>query len=297
MKNHNLKIVLFFLINILFFAGCKSLPEKSTTKVNSLDLLDFTNNFYMSIPSNVDQELLQRLIQNNFSGVSEKDAKSIIDRIDHMYLGLTRNRNITTIQASADVNIPTKYVPSILSAKNGWKKSVIQEKNPDTKYDVFTQNGMDISFPSGNNCCLGKNMDFMIQQYHEIYNTPAEESEDYKFSVLPDDIYNWLSGSDDEIRFYTISPKTYLSMLIGMNIDLQLKNVWGSIRQDPKNKNILLLDFTFDFKSEAFKKAGKSLLLFTFGLTNPISESDSPTALTISGIELKKEQLYKLLVL
>lgn len=297
MKKHNLSIVLLVLINILFFAGCKSLPEQSTTKVNALDLLDYSNNFYMSVPANVDPDLMKRLVQNNFAGVSEKDTQSIIERIDRMYIGLTRKRNSTDIQAAADVNIPKKYIPSILTAKKGWAKSSFNATNPDTKYEIYTQNNMDLSFPSNNICCLGKNMTFMLSKYHQIYNTPEDLSPDVKYSELPDSIYNWVFGSDSEIRFYTIAPKTYLSMLIGTNIDLQLKEVWGSIRQDPDYEDMLLLDFTFDFKNETFKKAGKALLLFTFGLTNPISDSDSPTTLTISGIQLPKKQLYKLLVL
>lgn len=292
-----LKGITFLLLINSFILGCKSLPEKSTTKVKSLDLLDASNNFYMSIPSNVDPDLLKRLIQNNFTGISEKDAQSILDRVDFMYLGLTRNRKTTKIQAAADVDVPKKYVPSILTAKKGWSKETIELDSPSAKYDVFTQNELSISFPSNEICCIGENMNFMLNKYHEIYNTPLEESENVKFSVLQNNIYDWLSSNENDIRFYTIAPKTYLSMLIGTNIDLQLTEVWGSIRQDPSNKDLLLLDFTFNFKNETFKKAGKALLLFTFGLTNPISDSDSATTLSISDIQLKKEQLYKLLVL
>lgn len=296
-KGMSFFVVAFLALFSTLIFSCKSLPEQSTTKVNALDLLDYSNNFYMSVPSQVDPDLMKRLVQNNFAGVSEKDTQSIIERIDRMYIGLTRKRNSTDIQAAADVNIPKKYIPSILTSKKGWEKTYYEAKNPDEKYDIYSQNNMDLAFPSNNICCLGKNMSFMLSKYHEIYNTPEELSPDVKYSVLPDTIYNWLSGSDQEIRFYTIAPKTYLSMLIGTNIDLQLKEVWGSIKQDPDYEDMLLLDFTFDFKNETFKKAGKALLLFTFGLTNPISDSDSPTSLTISGIQLPKKQLYKLLVL
>lgn len=296
-KGMSFFVVAFLALFSTLIFSCKSLPEQSTTKVNALDLLDYSNNFYMSVPSQVDPDLMKRLVQNNFAGVSEKDTQSIIERIDRMYIGLTRKRNSTDIQAAADVNIPKKYIPSILTSKKGWEKTYYEAKNPDEKYDIYSQNNMDLAFPSNNICCLGKNMNFMLSKYHEIYNTPEELSPDVKYSVLPDTIYNWLSGSDQEIRFYTIAPKTYLSMLIGTNIDLQLKEVWGSIKQDPDYEDMLLLDFTFDFKNETFKKAGKALLLFTFGLTNPISDSDSPTSLTISGIQLPKKQLYKLLVL
>ncbi len=292
-----IKKVTFLSLFSIFFFSCKSLPENSKSKVNSLDLLDYSNNFYLSIPTKVDPDLIKRILQSNVKGLSESDADSLLERIDRTYIGLTRNYKSTKIQAAADVNIPKKYIPSILTAKKGWEKSSFNAINPDTKYDIFTQNNMAISFPSNANCCFGENIEYMLQQYNEIYNTPADSVINEKNSELPDEIYNWLSESKDVIRFFTINPQTYLSMLIGTNINLQLINVWGEIKPDPTNSKMLLLDFFFEFKSELVKKAGQALLSYTFALTNPEITSESATVLKVSGIQLPKEQLYKILVL
>ena len=50
-------------------------------------------------------------------------------------------------------------------------------------------------------------------------------------------------------------------------------------------------------KSELVKKAGQALLTYTFALTNPEITSESATVLKVSGIQLPKAELYKLLVL
>lgn len=293
----SLKKVIYLSLISVFIFSCKSLPESSKSKVNSLDLLDYSNNFYLSVPTKVDPDLVKKLLLTNVSGLSEGDAKQILDRVDHSYIGLTRNWKSTKLQAAAKVNIPTKFIPSLLTAKKGWERKSFTANNPNTKYDIYSQNNMDIAFPANSNCCFGENMDFMLQKYNDIYNTPSDSVIQEKFSVLPEDLYNWLSGNDEVIRFYTIQPQTYLSMLIGTNINLQLKNVWGEIKTDSTNDKMLLLDFYFEFKSELVKKAGQALLTYTFALTNPEITSESATVLKVSGIQLPKEQLYKLLVL
>lgn len=305
MRKHNskkmgmslIKKVTFLVLFSTFLFSCKSLPENSKSKVNSLDLLDYSNNFYLSIPTNVDPDLIKKILQSNVSGLSESDTKQILDRVSHTYIGLTRNWKNTTIQAAADVNIPVKFIPSLLTAKKGWERKSFTAENPSTKYEIYSQNNMDIAFPAGSNCCFGANMDFMLQKYNDIYNTPSDTVIKDKASVLPDSIYDWLSQGEDVIRFYTINPQTYLSMLIGTSINLQLKNVWGEIKPDPANSKMLILDFVFEFKSELVKKAGQALLTYTFALTNPEITSESATVLKVSGIQLPKEQLYKLLVL
>lgn len=306
MQKHNFvkKTAKIFKISLLslFLIGlfsCKTLPNQSKTKVNALDLLDYTNNFYLSVPTKTDPELVKRILQSNVNGLSDEDTKKLLERIDHTYIGLTRNWKNTTIQASANVNIPTKFLPTILSKKKGWEKRVFTASEPASKYDVYAQNGMELCVPENSICCLGANMDYMIEKYNQIYNTPSDtvSEPNQSFSSLPKNIYDYLSGNDEVIRFYTVKPQTYLSMLIGTNINLQLVTVCGEIRPDPQNKNMLLLDFVFEFKSELVKKAGQALLSYTFALTNPEVSSDSPTVLKVSGIQLEKEAIYKLLVL
>lgn len=282
---------------VLFIFGCKSTPKPETTKVKPLDLLDFSNDFYLSVPSNVDKALLERLVQENFKGVSTKDTKSILDRINRMYIGLTRNHKSTVIQASADVNVPIKFLPSVLSKKKGWTSTPVNLTNPSSTYTVYSQDAISVSFPDSNVACFGNNMNFMLSKYHEIFNTPENLSSNSKFSVLPQDLYTWLENGPDEIRFFTYDPRYYLTMLIGMDINLQLTKVWGAIKPDTEHEDIMLLDLNFEFKNEALMKAGKALLLFTFGLTYPVSDSSSKNALSISGIQLPKEQIYSILVL
>ena len=73
--------------------------------------------------------------------------------------------------------------------------------------------------------------------------------------------------------------------------------MWEKFRENPASKDSYLLDLTFNFKNEAYKKASKTILLIAFGLSNGDVEQESPTLLEISGLELNKKQLYKILAL
>lgn len=292
------KLNLVFVFSLLFIISCKSLPEAETNKVKALDLIDGKSSFYLSVPSDVDNDLVQRLIKMNVSNISDSDVKSISDRIDSMYIGLNKQRNKTTIQAAVNSNIPRKYIPTLLSKKKGWDNTSIKFEGPATEYKIYSQNGIDLAFPSDNILCLGRNTDFMLGKYHEIYNYQQDELEPLPdFSELNEDIYNWLEGSDTEIRFYTVQPQTYLTSLLGTNLDLSLISVYGSFKVDPEHSDMYLLDFVFNFKSSFFAKTGKTLLGIAFGLSNGEIDTPTNTCIKISGIQLKKSQIYKLLVL
>ena len=118
LKKHkiNMKAVFaaFISFSALFFS-CKSLPAGND--VSAIELLDNESSFYIAIPKNADQDLITRIIQNNIE-ISEKDAKTLSDRIEKVYCGLNRSRNSTEIQVAVDASIPQKYIPSLLNTTN-----------------------------------------------------------------------------------------------------------------------------------------------------------------------------------
>ena len=105
--------ILLVLISFLF--GCKSVPQK--TYVEPLNLLDNESFFYVSIPSQVDPELLNRILVNNIQSLSEKDADLISSRIQHVYCGLIKNKQGTQIQASIKADVPSSFIPKIFTKK------------------------------------------------------------------------------------------------------------------------------------------------------------------------------------
>ena len=286
--------ILLVLISFLF--GCKSVPQK--TYVEPLNLLDNESFFYVSIPSQVDSELLNRILVNNIQSLSEKDADLISSRIQHVYCGLIKNKQGTQIQASIKADVPSSFIPKIFTKKNGWENNPIQIQDSEQSYNCYSNGNVNISFPSSNIVCLGRGMQYMLNTYDVLSNEiPAEGDIITNKSELPDDLYNYLLNANDEIRFYANKPQSFLSVLTGASLDLKLIQVYGSFVVDPKHESQYILDLHFDFKNEKYLRAGKGLLFLAFGLTNGQIEVLESNKLVVKGIKIKKEQLYKILTI
>ena len=106
---------------ILLLAGCKSAPAGRT--VDPLELIDSESSFYIAVPRAADNILIERIITGFYEQTSEADAKMIADHVNKVYCGLNRSKHGTEVQASIDGSIPQKYIPKVLSAKNGWVTS------------------------------------------------------------------------------------------------------------------------------------------------------------------------------
>lgn len=281
----------------IFFNGCKSLPQASF--VEPLNLLDKESFFYVSIPSQVDPELINIILLNNVEALSQKDAQTISSRIQHVYCGLIKNRQGTQIQASIQADVPISFIPKVFSKKNGWISKPITIKNQERQYVSYSNNSIDIAFPSSNIVCLGRGLPYMINTYDVLAHEPVKEITEPNANVnkseLPDELYDYLLNATDEIRFYANKPQSFLSVLTGANLDLKLVQVSGSFVVDQKHTSQYVLELNFDFKNEKYLRAGKGLLSLAFGLANGQTEVIENTKLVVKDIRIKKEQLYKIL--
>lgn len=275
------------------FVACKSAPV--SVEVRPLDILDEKSSFYIAIPKDVDSILVQSIIQNNVNGISEKNAKLICDNINTIYCGLNRSKNKTTIQASIDASIPQKYVSKVLNKKNGFTSSKFIPEKSTNEYVIYSNDALDISFPSSKIACLGRNVENMITNYDVIFSTAQSDYLSNEYSPLDSDLYDYLAGAKDEIRFYANKPQSFLTILTGTNLDLRLIDVSGSFVVDSKHDNQYLLNLHFNFKNEKFLKAGRAILMLAFGLTDSQSEING-NHFYVKGIKIQKEQLYKILV-
>lgn len=294
MKNKFKFITLAFISLILI--GCKTLPDANLTVVDPLDLLDTKSTFYIAVPKSVDPELITKLIKSNMRGVSDSDVNQICSRVNKVYAGLNKLRKTTEIQAAIDSDIPVKYIPKILTKKNGWKITDYLPKNGNSEYPIYSQSGLNLSFPSDSITCLGRNPEEMLDQYDSIHYIPSEESLGKRYNKIDDDLYDWLKYAEDEIRFYANQPASYLTILTGASLDLKLIDVKGSFKVDPAYKDQYLLNLDFNFKSSAALKLGRSLLGLAFGLTNSNIYMPTDTELVIQNIHISKNQLYKLFI-
>jgi len=292
--NKIFKFTTLILLVLIAFTGCKSAPKGSP--VDAIELLDNDSAFYIAIPKAADPEFIQRIIQTNVKNISESDAKLITDHVNKVYCGLTRSKNKTEIQSSIEADVPRKYLPKVLSKKNGWNERKLSVDDSKTEYTIYNNSSLDLTFPSDNICCIGRDVEEMLVKYDSISNMLDKVDGQY-YSDLDDELLSYLKGAEEEIRFYANKPQSFLTILTGAQLDLKLIDVKGAFVVDPKHQNQYLLDIDFNFKNATFMKAGRALLTLAFGLTNSQSIVYNESGLRITGIKLDKKQLYKLLVL
>ncbi len=280
---------------LLCLAACKTVP--TGTVVKAPDLLNNKKNFYISIPSSADPELIKFIIKSNIQNISDSDVNEIVSRIDRAYAGLNADNKDPKLQLAIDSDIPIKYIPKILTKKNGWEVKEFSGPASGTKYGIFSQKEIVMAFPSDKLTLLGEDVEGMVSQYDEIHAIPAEDSLGMSFENVDELTYSWITESSSEIRFITNKPETFLLMLTGQKLTLQLNTVRGSFVCDPKNNNQYILDFIFEFKNEKAAKAGKVMLGFAFGLADGDDNTLKATEVKIDGIKLSKKQLYDILSL
>ncbi len=282
----------------IFSVACKSTPFVS--EVDPLDLIDSRSAFYIRIPKDVDFNLISRMLQNNLEGLSESDAKKVAERIDTVYLGLKKSKKSVEFQISSLCSIPKIAVSSAFSKKNGWTSDKLILEGSDKKnvsYTVYNNSGILAAFPSENIALIGNSVPAMIERYHNIsQNIEFEDT-----SLLDENIRGWLSYEnglhEGQIRFYASKPQSFLTTLIGANLNFKLIYVKGFLKNDLKNENQYISEFEFEFRDPRVVGAAQAMLEVAFALTDSSVKRISDTHLIVSGIRINKNQLYKILVL
>ena len=285
----------FAALFLLIVTACKTVP--SGTIVKAPELLEKNKNFYISIPTDVDPDLVKYLIKNNVEGISDSDVNELIGRINRAYAGLNADNKNSRLQLAIDSNIPVKYIPKLLTKKNGWTVTQFTGPASSEKYGLYLQNDITLAFPSDKLALLGENVEGMLTRYDEIHSIPADDSIGKSYALLDNQTYEHITESSSEIRFITNKPETFLLMLTGQKLTLQLDTVRGSFICDPANDNQYILDFIFEFKNKTVAKAGKVMLGFVFGLADGEDNALKENEVKITGIKIKKQQLYDILSL
>jgi len=286
-------IILQVLILFMGITSCKSTPL--AVEVDPLDILDSESAFYIAIPSNVDPDLIPRIIQNNVNGISEANARLLAGKINKVYCGLNHTKNKTSIQASFDAAIPQKYVSKVLNKNNGFSKRLFTAQKSANEYTVYANKNLELTFPSAKVLALGRDIDNVLQSYDNIFTSAEPDYSYLQYSNLNPQLYEFLHEAQDEIRFFANKPQSFLTILTGANLNLKLSSVKGTFVSDPKVENQYLVDLTFNFQNEKFLKAGRTLLSLAFGLTDSQTYTDNNNVLIIKGIKINKDSLYRLI--
>ncbi|MCR4742100.1 MAG: hypothetical protein K5866_04425 [Treponema sp.] len=295
MKKHkNIRFIfnrLFFSFCLILSTGllaCKSAPE--AFPVEAMDLLDLDSEFYISIPSQADPDLIKYFLQKNIENINGENIDLISQRINTIYCGILHEKKSYKIQAAVDESIPANFASRKIKKIKAIDK--IQYEVDSTFYDSYNYQGLEISLPSNNLALLGRNLPEMLKKYDSIKSTG------YGQTVWENqEIYEFLKSPVNEIRFYSNKADYFLSILIGHQLNLHLKSFKGEFKLDPNYKSQYIVDLDLEFQNEKFMRASRSLLALTFGLTGSDIEFVDSNKLNISNIQIKKELLYKLLIL
>lgn len=303
MKKHNLmnrffsssKIPVYFCTLVLLFSSCTTLPKSQ--KICGIDLLDNQSSFYISIPNNVDKDLIKRVLKTKVPMIVEKNAEKIVDRIDKVYLGINKEKSITDVQIAIDGNVPKFIISQAFSKKNGWEINSFKPNEKSNNYNIYSNKDFTLAFPSKQLVCFGRDMEQMITNYDFLISNLSNENILKLENTIDDFYYDYLKENSNEIRFFTNNPKNFLSDFLGTKINLNLIDVAGAFTQNPANKNQYLIKFIFHFKNEKFLKAGKALLKIAFGLNSTDYIDANNNELIISNICIDKEKIINFFTL
>lgn len=316
LKKHNIFYKnLFIFVSLLFLVlgGCSSTPKLTAKKVHPLDLVDpyFLNtryDFYIYIPENAEKSIISKIIKNKVNGIDDKTTSQIVSNLNTMAIGFSKGEGEFTM--AIDSNISSNYAAKMIKKIEGFNESKTETQVYSYDKEYYCQvpfsyywkpNVNDythFSFLNNSIICASSREKDILKISDQYYQLATNLYYDYNMNSQ----YNFINkikfdGNDDEIRFCVVSNiKDYLSYLIGDKLNVQIESVWGCFKENPNNDKAYLLDFTLEFKSSSYKRASKSLISLAFGISDGIIEDEeNPCLLTIKGIDLNKEQLYKIL--
>ena len=106
-----------YLCILISLSACKT-AVPVYDKVDVLSLLDNKSSFYLRIPTSVDSEQFEKILQAKVKGLSEANARRITERIDTIYIGLERTKKGTEYQLAASCNFPKVVIKSAFSKGN-----------------------------------------------------------------------------------------------------------------------------------------------------------------------------------
>ena len=282
------------------FCGCRTAPPPpEQAVVDAVDLLDGKSAFYLKIPASLDPTLLRRMLSGSFKSLSDEDARMIVSRVDTLYAGLTRKASSSEFQLAASCAVPKAAVPYVFSAKNGWKTRRTTPITADQPvWNIYNNGSLDVALPSERIVCAGRAAPEMLRAYHALSRAEPPYAAAYGASdALSIPVREWLTDGGDEIRFFAVSPQSFLASLTGTNLNYKLAYARGKMAAIPNDSVQYVMEFEFEFRDKSIVLAAKAALSLAFGLTDSEAILETPTHLKLRGIKIDREYVYKVLVL
>lgn len=274
---------------LLIFPGCKSSDGNPEPKaVHPLALLSSDSSIYVNVSVPYHQELTASILCSQVQGLSEKDALSLAERLDNLYIGLGTVKDRSRLEVASLVDIPKVAVKSVFSKKHGWKSEpyVIEEK----EFNIYSRQDTEfkVALPENDYLCVGQDIKPLLDKFSL---NPAIEDTPWN---------NWINEQTEEILFYITKPGQYLRNLIGIQINLGTDAIYGSLTYVPDEKKPKAysgkyeLSFNMHLQDKRAMDSFKSLLALSFGMMGVKISAVDDLTVRLSGVEVTENQIKEL---
>ncbi len=288
------KPALFAAAGILLFANlffsCKTTAQKTDlAEVNPLALLSEDSSIYVNVPVQKHVDLTAAVLCAELAGLSEKDARTLAQRIERLYAGLGTVTDRSRLQAAALGDIPKIALNAVLTKKNGWYEQTYQAPSSSealslgypSEFSYYTRKDTDfvMGLPSQNVFCVAKNVFPLLDKY-ALRPEPQDNP-----------VNQWLNVDCEEIRFYITKPGQYLRNLIGIGVN-GCDAVYGTMVSDGKGE--YTLSFDLHLTTPRALRVFSAALELSFGMMGGSVKIMDETTVHLEGLEMTEKKIIDL---
>ncbi len=279
-----LELFVSFLVIICTLTNCAS-SKKKLPEVEPIALLSDDAYLYLYVPVKAHESFLLDILEASSANISEKDARSVLNRIQSFYSCIGEKGNSSHIELIAEGSFPSVGVKNVFTKKKGWATQVYEANAGETDskisshkftyYEPLDGKEIEVSFPSSSRCIISENAKPIFNKYLNAQDIELSES----------NYASWLQNKGDNILFYLVMPGQNLWKMFGLNISLSCNSISGKLSSIDDSAYGVSVLVTMPDKLSAF--AAKRLLPLIGGKVKEIDE----LTLSVSGMQVQKKLL------
>lgn len=286
----SLAAALFFTLTVF---SCKSAPKAEP--VDALNLIDCKAPLLIYIPVKANEEFVKYAIAS-IAGLEEKDAGTIAGRADVIAIS-------TGVKGEYEIAIEGSFpkigINSALTEKKGWKQSLSTETTIPLSFYSSKDYGIQVASPDSSLFLAAQNVHPVLKRYeneqHRLLLAAEGIDDTISKDVMDPVIYEFLKDNQNqEIRFYSQQPASFIKTFLGKVVGLGIDNLSGTLVQSKADKTFAL-KLDLELSSGAVTKAAvKMLKVALFPIPAKIVQTGA-MHIQITDISLTYKQLIKLI--
>ncbi len=276
----------------LTFAGCKSNESERIPDVHPLSVIRAGNSIYLQVPVQSHKKIMESIILYAFEDISEKDAGTIVNHVDTLYVGATVASGNEHIDVVAEGRFPAIALNAVFTKKNGWNKKNYEAVSSEyalsrkyqNKFEVYSRDdtGLGISFPTNKFVCASNDIDSALELYS--LREPLDET----------DVNGWLTQESEDIKFFVTNPDDYISQITGDSLSISCENVCGFLRyvgksRDGRKNDCYKLIVNLNLENKNVVRSTKTLMTIALGMKGFSVKQNGERTIEITSPEVNFE--------